>query len=116
MSDEVPTQAASLRLDLLVALSDQHPKLAWDLFSTNVDAVMAPFGAFAAVYLSARVPERFWLALPPDALEAWFKAKMPAEMAPQLGSLMETVRFKHAEQARMRSAADAAVSARVAAQ
>ena len=75
---------------------------------------MEPFQPFGPLYLSQYIPELFWRALPPDELEAWIKQKVPAEMAPQLARAMESARFKHAEQALMRKAADAAISGKVA--
>jgi aminopeptidase N len=115
MSDEIPKQAATVRLELLATLADEHPQLAWSSFTSNVDALMAPVQPFGPLYLSQYIPELFWRALPPDELEAWVKQKVPAEMAPQLARGMESARFKHAEQALMRKAADAAIAPKVAA-
>jgi aminopeptidase N len=100
---------------LLARLTDEHPQLAWSSFTTNADALMSPFAPFGPLYLAQYVPELFWRALPPDELEAWIKQKVPAELAPQLARGMESARFKHAEQALMRKAADAAIAPKVAA-
>jgi aminopeptidase N len=115
MSDEIPKQAGTVRMALLARLTDEHPQLAWSSFTTNADALMSPFAPFGPLYLAQYVPELFWRALPPDELEAWIKQKVPAELAPQLARGMESARFKHAEQALMRKAADAAIAPKVAA-
>ncbi|WP_338772055.1 M1 family aminopeptidase [Massilia sp. METH4] len=111
VSDEIPKQAGTARLPLLARLVEEHPELAWDLFTKNVDALLEPYEPFGLTFLVQEAPELFWRAAPPDQLEAWIKAKAPAEMAPQLARSMETVRSKHAQQGLMRKAADAAVSA-----
>ncbi len=115
MSDEIPQQAATLRLELLSLLTDEHPQLAWSTFTQNVDALLEPFQPFGPLYLAQYVPELFWRALPPDDMESWVKQKVPAGMAPQLARGMESARYKHAEQALMRKAADAAIANKVAA-
>jgi aminopeptidase N len=113
LSDEIPQQAANLRLRLLGALADQHPKLAWDLFTRNVDMLMAPVQPFGPLYLAQYMPELFWRAAPADELEAWIKQRVPAEMAPQLARGMEAARFKHSEQQLMQKSAETAITAKV---
>jgi aminopeptidase N len=114
MSDEIPKQAARARMGLLQTLGDEHPQLAWDIFARNADALLDPYQPYGPLYLSQYIPEMFWRALPPDELEAWIKQKVPATMAPQLARGMETARFKHAEQALMRKASDAAITGKAA--
>jgi len=115
VSNEIPKQAGTARLPLLARMVDAHPQLAWDLFKRNVDALLAPYAPFELTFLAQEAPELFWRAAPPDDLEAWFRQKVPADMAPQLARGMETARFRHGQVARMREAADAAVSAQAAA-
>jgi len=114
MSDEIPKQAADLRLELLSLLAGDHPQLAWSSFTQNVDVLLEPFQPFGPLYLAQYIPELFWRALPPEQLEDWVKQKLPAGMAPQLARGMESARYKHAEQALMRKAADAAIAHKVA--
>ena len=116
LSDEIPKQAGTLRLQLVGILSDHHPELAWETFSKNVDPLLAPLQPYGPMILSQAVPDMFWRALPPDTLEGWIKQRVPAEMAPQLARGMETARFKQAQQLSMQRAADAAVTAHGAAQ
>jgi aminopeptidase N len=114
MSDEIPKQAANVRLRLLATLADEHPQLAWGIFTKSVDALLEPVQPFGPLYLSQYIPEMFWRAVPPDELETWIKQKVPAEMAPQLARGMETARFKHSERALMQKAADASITTKVA--
>jgi aminopeptidase N len=113
VSDAIPEQAGTARLPLLARMVDEHPQLAWDLFTKNVDALLEPYEPFGLTFLAQEAPELFWRAAPPDQLEAWIRQKAPAAMAPQLARSMETARFRYAQQAMMRKAADAAVSAKV---
>ena len=115
ISDEIPKQAGTARLPLLARMADEHPRLAWDLFKKHVDALLAPYEPFGLTFLAQEAPQLFWRAAPPDQLEAWIRQKAPAGMAPQLARSMETARFKHMQAAKMRKAADAAVSGKVAA-
>ncbi len=111
LSDEIPKQAGTLRLQLVGILSDHHPELAWDTFSKNVDPLLAPLQPYGPMILSQAVPDMFWRVMPPDTLEAWIKQRVPAEMAPQLARGMETARFKQAQQLSMQKAAEAAITA-----
>ncbi|QGZ38297.1 M1 family peptidase [Pseudoduganella flava] len=113
VSGEIPKQAGTARLPLLGRMADEHPQLAWDLFTKNVDALLEPYAPFGLTFLAQEAPGLFWRAAPPEQLEAWIRQKAPAYMAPQLALGMETARFKHAQAAMMRKAADAAVAAKV---
>lgn len=115
VSDAIPKQAGTARLPLLARMVDEHPQLAWDLFKQHVDTLLEAYAPFGLTFLSQEAPELFWRAAPPEQLEAWFKQKVPADMAPQLARGLETARFKQGEAAKMRAAAAAAVAARVAA-
>jgi aminopeptidase N len=102
MSDEIPKQAATLRITLIAGLTDEHPQLGWDTFTGNVDALLAPFEPFGPMYLSQYAPALFWRALAPDQMEAWLKQHMPADAGSQLARGMESARSRHSEQARLR--------------
>jgi aminopeptidase N len=115
VSDEIPKQAGTARLPLLARMVDGHPRLAWSLFKQHVDALLEAYAPFGLTFLSQEAPELFWRAAPRDQLETWFEQNVPADMAPQLARGLETARFKQAQVAMMRKAADAAVSARAAA-
>ncbi|WP_167761277.1 M1 family metallopeptidase [Duganella callida] len=112
LSDEIPKQAGTLRVALLGTLNGAHPQLAWDLFTRNVDALMAPFGPFSQLYLSQYAPEQFWRAMAPQQMEAWITARVPADMGPHLARGMETARFKYSEQAALRQQIEALLAAR----
>src|SRR5471032_446051 len=114
MSDEIPQQAGTLRVPLLATLADEYPQMAWEIFTKNVEPLMAPYEPFGPLYLSQYSPEMFWRATEPDEMEAWLKLHVPADMGPSLGRGMETARFKRGEQAMLVKAADAAVAGKVA--
>jgi aminopeptidase N len=112
LSDEIPPQAADLRLQLVAELTVEHPQLAWTMLTQNTDALMKPFPAIGPMILAQFVPQVFWDSVPPDQLEPWIKAHVPAEMAPQIARGMESARFKIDQKAAMSRAADQFLSSR----
>jgi hypothetical protein len=84
---------AMVRPQLVFGLDDQHPQLAWSTFSDNVDALMAPFPAFAPLIIAQYVPRGFWDIVPMEQLEAWVRAHVPAEMSDNVARGMDSARF-----------------------
>ena len=107
VSNEIPDQAAALRLQMVAMLSDQNPAVSWSAFSANVDSLMMAFPQYAPMILSKNVPEIFWNTVPLDELEVWVKARVPAAMLPNVARGMEVARFKHSEKDSLVKATDA---------
>jgi hypothetical protein len=107
ISEEIPTEDLLLRFGMVSTLREEHPALAWNVFSSHADLLLSPNGAFAALTLTQEVPELFWNSLPPEQMEAWLTAHVPAQMAPNIEHGMEAVRLKLLEKARLVAAADA---------
>jgi aminopeptidase N len=107
LSGEIPPQAAAIRVRLVVLLAGRHPALAWRTFREHADALLAPNPKYAPLITAQYVPEYFWEAAPPEEIEAWVRARLPAEMAPNIARGMETVRALRAERAALTPAADA---------
>ena len=106
LSGEIPPQADSLRLWLVLALSDEHQQLAWNTFVQHLDALLAPHQPYGPMYIAQYGPGMFWNAVPLDQLESWVKAHVPAEMTADVARGMETARFKVAEKSALIKAAD----------
>jgi len=107
LDPEIPPQAVQLRLRMFLTLRTEHPQLAWNTFSSNAEMLMSPFGHLAALFEAQYVPQIFWNSLPPDQMEAWLKAHVPSEMAPQVGKGMEGARFRVEQKQLLVPAADA---------
>ena len=107
MSDEIPAQAERGRVELIGNLGVVHPQLAWTVFSGNADKLMAPYQPMGARIMAASCPGMFGRTVPLDELEAWLKARVPVELAPQLARAMETARFELKETAALARQADA---------
>ena len=106
LSAEIPPQADSLRLWLVLALSDEHQRLAWNLFVKHLDALLAPHQPYGPLYVAQYGPGEFWSSVPLEQLEAWVKANVPTEMTADVARGMETARFKIAEKSALVQAAD----------
>jgi len=109
---EIPPQLATLRIGMFFAIRSAHPKLAWAAFKGNVTRLMSPFGEMAPLFEAQYIPQIFWDSLPPDRMEAWLKAHVPAAMGPQIAKGMEGARFRVAEKAQLVPEANAYLSAR----
>jgi aminopeptidase N len=110
LSAEIPPQAADMRLHLIAALAGRHPALAWRSFTANADLLLAPYPKYAPLITSQDVPELFWDAAEPQQLEAWVRARLPAEMSANIARGMEAMRVRRAERSAMVPAADAWVA------
>ena len=111
LSTEIPKQADTLRMAMVLTVHDAHPALAWSTFQQNVDALLAPYQPSGPFILAQYAPEIFWDSVPLDELEGWIKPRLPAEVLPNLGRGMETARFKLAEKVMLAKAADSYLAA-----
>jgi aminopeptidase N len=109
LSNEIPTQAESLRFYLIGRLAADHQMLAWTVFIHNSQALLAPFARYAPLISAQQIPQMFWSGVPPQELEAWVRANVPAEMAANIDRGMQTAHFKLTEKQRLLPAADAYV-------
>jgi aminopeptidase N len=114
LGPEIPPQLAMLRLQMFFAMASEEPKLAWNTFNGNITQLLAPFGSLAPLVEAQYVPQIFWDSMPPDRMEAWLKAHVPAEMDPQVAKGMEGARFLVREKAELVPAAAAYLRARAA--
>jgi aminopeptidase N len=112
VSREIPPQLAILRLQIFAGMASEQPTLAWTTFRDNIGPLLSPLGNLAPLVEAQFIPQLFWDSLPPDQMEAWLKAHVPAEMAPQLAKGMEGARFQVAEKAQLVPEAEAYVAAR----
>ena len=110
LSPEVPPQGARWRLALIVRLAHEHGQLAWNTFMDNFELLLAPNPKYAPLIIAQNVPVWFWDAVPPDQLESWVRAHVPAQMSPNVARGMETARFKVSEKQALLAAADACAS------
>ena len=112
LGSELPAQAVQLRLRMVLTLQNAQPALAWSIFSANSDMLLAPLGHVAPLFVTQYVPDFFWNSLPLDQMEGWLKARVPAEMSPNVEKGMEAARFKASEKAFLVPAADAYVASK----
>lgn len=105
VSDEFPAQAQSVRMALVMDMAERHPQLAWTTFTQNSDLILKPHGQYAPLIIAQYSPEVFWEAAPPEEIEAWARARVPAEMADSLARGMESARFNRAERTAIAQAA-----------
>ena len=114
LSQELPPQAIQLRLGMIGTLHREHPELGWNTFSGHAEMLMSPFGNMAPLFLAEFVPQFFWNSLPPDKMEAWIRAHVPAEMSNYIEKGMESARFQYSQKQALVPAADAYLAGRAA--
>ena len=108
LSDELPPQANTLSLRLIVALSREHPRLSWDTYIANQDQLMKSASTEdRALRVAQETPAVYWDALPLDQLEAWVRANTPPGTADNLARGMETAHHLAAQKLALVKAADA---------
>ncbi|MDB6083015.1 MAG: aminopeptidase [Gammaproteobacteria bacterium] len=106
LSTEIPPQADSLRLLLILQLAGEHQALSWQIFRANSDRLLQPYVMDAPLIIAQYLPESFWSGVPTAELESWVRSHVPKEMASSVDRGMETVRFRLAEKERLVKAAD----------
>ena len=111
LSSEIPPQAGSLRLGLVVRIGTDHPTLSWSAFTRNAATLLSPFARYVPLISAQQVPAWYWNGVPISEIESWVRAQVPAEMAPNIERGLQTARFRLAERERLLPAADAFVSA-----
>jgi aminopeptidase N len=111
LSGEIPPQGARWRMALVVRLAGLHQELSWSTFTNNAQMLLAPMPKFAPLITAQYVPAYFWDCAPPDEIEAWVRAHVPAEMSANVARGMEAARFNRLEKDALVPAADAFVRA-----
>ena len=112
LSDEIPPQANTLGLRLIVGLAREHPRFSWDLYIANQDQLMKSIpSAERPLVIAQQGPARYWDALPLDQLEAWARANIPKGAYGNLARGMETAHHLAAQKPALVKAADAYLAA-----
>ena len=111
LSGEIPPQSEQIRLVLVITLAEQHPALAWQTVTTNLDQLLAPYPKYAPL-ITAQLPERLWNGAPLPDIEGFVRTHLPAEMAPNVARAMETARARLAQRQLLLREADAYLAAR----
>jgi aminopeptidase N len=106
LSDDVPPQAETLRLQLIVALAHEHPQLAWQTFTANSERLLKGLSTFAPIFVAQSVPQIFWHTPPLTEVENWVRAHVPAEMSSFVDRGVESARIRLAEKTAMAKAVD----------
>ena len=112
LSDEIPPQANTLGLRLIVTLAREHPRLSWDTYIANQDQLMRSISSTERpLVVAQQTPAAYWDALPLDQLEAWVRANIPKGASDNLARGMETAHHLAAQKPALVKAADAYLAA-----
>ena len=108
LSDELPPQANSLGLRLVLGLAREHPQLSWDTYIGNQNQLMESVPSEGRpIVIAEQTPGAYWDALPLDQLEAWARANIPKGASDNLARGMETAHHLAAQKPVLVKAADA---------
>ena len=107
LSDEIPKQAESIRIQLALMLSEHNPSMSWDIYTKNYERLIAPMMPEGTMMMTQITPDIFWSSVPLDQIETWMKSKSPAELAPFIARGMEGAHTKLAEKTLLTKATDA---------
>jgi len=112
LSDELPPQANTLGLRLIIGLAREHPRLSWDTYIANQNQLMkAMQSGVRPLVIAQQSPAVYWDALPLDQLEAWARANIPEGASENLVRGMETAHHLAAQKPVLVKAADAYLAA-----
>ncbi len=108
LSDEIPPQANTLGLRLVLTLAREHPRLSWDTYIAHQEQLMKSVPSEGRpIVIAEQTPGAYWDALPLDQLEAWARANIPKGASDNLARGMETAHHMAAQKVALVKAADA---------
>jgi aminopeptidase N len=108
LSDEIPPQANTLGLQLILTLAREHPRLSWDSYIGHQDQLMKSVPSEGRpLVIAEQTPAAYWDALPLDQLEAWARANTPQGTSDNLARGMETAHHLAAQKLALVKDADA---------
>lgn len=108
LSDEIPPQANTLGLQLILTLAREHPRLSWDSYIGHQDQLMKSVPSEGRpLVIAEQTPAAYWDALPLDQLEAWARANIPKGASDNLARGMETAHHMAAQKLALVKDADA---------
>jgi aminopeptidase N len=108
LSDEIPPQANTLGLRLVVTLAREHPRLSWDTYIAHQEQLMKYASSEdRPLQVAQQTPAVYWDALPLNQLEAWVRANIPEAASDNLARGMETAYYQAAQKLSLVKAADA---------
>ncbi len=107
LSDELPPQANTLSLRMIIGLAREHPKLSWDTYIANQNQLLKSVQTeVRPLVIAQQSPAVYWDAVPLDQLEAWARANIPKGAADGLARGMETAHHLAAQKPVLVKAAD----------
>jgi aminopeptidase N len=111
LSNELPPQANTLGLRLVLILAREHSRLSWDAYIGHQDQLMKSVPSDGRpIVIAEQTPATYWNALPLDQLEAWARANIPKGASDNLARGMETAQHLAAQKLALVKAADAYLS------
>jgi len=93
LTDELPTSRA-IFLVPLVARESGHPEIAWEFAKANMKALLAKADAAGANRYAASLFTFFSEDSRADELKSYAKANLPPASAPEVGKVVDEVRFR----------------------
>jgi aminopeptidase N len=106
ISDEIPPQAATTRLEMIARLARYHPQLAYEFFSAHSEVYLMAHPQYAPAIIANEVPRVFWNAVDPHELEGWVRAHTPAAFSHNVDAALEVVQTRLAQRAAVVRATD----------
>jgi aminopeptidase N len=94
LSKQLPAQANYLPLDMVFGVADRHQQLAWRAYSEHSDQLLAYIPMFASLTIAHTTPLIFWSGIAPQELEAYMRAHVPANMAPEVERGLQSGRVR----------------------
>ena len=107
MAPELPPEAESIRMGMVVALTAEHPRLSWEVFMANHRKLLEQNGTFAPLVMASQIPPLFARGVPLDEIERFVRAQSPATMSADVDRGMEAARFIVQRDAALRSGTEA---------
>ena len=79
---------------MVFGIADRHQQLAWRAYTEHTDELLAYIPMFASLTIAHTTPLIFWSGIPLQELEAYMRAHVPANMAPEVERGMQAAKVR----------------------
>ncbi len=94
LGKQLPPQANYLPEQLVFNVADRHQRLAWQAYIGHSDQLLAYNPMFAMMTIAQTSPLVFWSGIPLSEIEAFMRAKVPADMGPEVERGLQSAKVR----------------------
>ncbi|HUY11138.1 MAG TPA: M1 family metallopeptidase [Candidatus Dormibacteraeota bacterium] len=112
MSLHLPAQFQSFAPVIVAIVGQDHPRMGWAFLLKHTDKLFGAMSGFDRLPYVSGIAAAFWRGVPPEQIDAYLKANLPAQASLSIDKAMKGVHLSLQHRARLLPQIDAFVKAR----